>query len=202
MSPLTLKPSPKFKIKLYLTYILIYLFLVFPWILLGLIPDLGAVYVVVFILASLIWLVPTAALIPAYVRSISYELREEELVVRKGIITRTTKVVPYRMITNTELKRGPLDRALGIGGIAVQTAGYSQTGGPEAKLAALEGYEAADNEILEAVRRYKAERLGVGEAKAAGPEAAPSETVLGEILAELRAVRELLEKRDGDAPDA
>ena len=187
MTNTVLKPSIKFRAKLYLTYILVYMLLVFPWILLGLIPQLGAVYVLLFSLLSFLWLAPTGMLIPAYCRSITYELREEELVARKGIITRTTKTVPYRMITNTELKRGPLDRALGIGGIAVHTAGYIQTGGPEATLAGLEGYEAAQEEILSAVRRYKAAQLGDGEAGGEAP--VGSDALLAEMLAELRALR-------------
>ena len=195
MTNTVLKPSGKFQVKLYLTYILFYMLAVFPWILMGLIPQFGVVYVVLFLLLSAVWLVPTFVLIPAYCRSIAYELRDEDLVVRKGIITRTTKTVPYRMITNTELKRGPLDRALGIGGIAVHTAGYSQTGGPEATLAGLEGYGAAQEEILTAVRRFKAAQVGDLEAGAQAP--VRSEALLAEMLEELRALRRALEKKGG-----
>jgi membrane protein YdbS with pleckstrin-like domain len=191
MSPITLRPSNKYPVKLYLTVLLIFAFLVFPWVFLGFIPDLGWVYVLIFMIVNALWLIPTLILIPPYCRSIVYELGDEELLVRKGIITRSEKTVPYRMITNTDLKRGPLDRALGIGGIAIQTAGYSQQTSPEAKLAGLDDYAGTQRQLQAVLRRYRAL---TGAREAEGP-AAGSEALLGQILEELRALRQEMQAR-------
>lgn len=70
-----------------------------------------------------------------YYNSISYEIVEDEVHVNRGIITKTLKIVPYRTITNIEIKRGPYDRVLGIGTIELQTAGFSSNKmGPEERL--------------------------------------------------------------------
>jgi putative membrane protein len=193
MNAKTIRPSDKLIAKIYLTVLLIFVFLVLPWVLLGLIPDLGWLYVIIFLVVNALWLIPTAILIPPYVRSIVYELGEEELLVRKGIITRTEQTVPYRMITNTDLKRGPLDRALGIGGIAIHTAGYSQQSSPETKLAGLDDCETVQEQLVSTLRRYRGlPTAPTGEREA--PEGG-SAALLGQILEELRAMRADLHAR-------
>lgn len=70
-----------------------------------------------------------------YYNAISFEIVEDEVHVNRGILTKTRKIVPYRTITNIEIKRGPLDRILGIGTIELQTAGFSSNKmGPEERL--------------------------------------------------------------------
>lgn len=67
-----------------------------------------------------------------YYPTIFYEIVDNEIHVFKGVITKTRKVVPYRTITNLEIKRGPYDRLLNIGTIEIQTAGKSSAKpGPE-----------------------------------------------------------------------
>jgi putative membrane protein len=194
MNPTILRPSGKLIGKIYLTVLLIFIFLVLPWVFLGLIPDLGLVYVIIFLVVNALWLVPTAILIPPYVRSIVYELGDEELRVRKGIITRTEQTVPYRMITNTDLKRGPLDRALGIGGIAIHTAGYSQQASPETKLAGLDDCEAVQQQLLFILRRYRSLPSVPSEGREVSE--GGSEALLAQMLQELRSIRADLQARD------
>lgn len=190
-----IRPSEKLETK-YNAYVwLIFFLLVFPFVFLGFIPDLGWTYVWIFVAANVPWIAPALVLIPHYYRSIEYELGEEEIIVRKGIITKTTKTVPYRTVTNISVKRGPLDRWLGMGGIAIHTAGFSQQGGPEAALAGLEDYEGVYEDVFSALRRYRA-RTGQTVGAEELPE--PSEAVAGllrEILGELRALRESLEQQ-------
>ena len=70
-----------------------------------------------------------------YYNSMHYEIVEDEVHVNRGIITKTRKIVPYRTITNIEIKRGPFDRLLKIGTIELQTAGSSGSKmGPEERL--------------------------------------------------------------------
>lgn len=74
-------------------------------------------------------------LIILYYNSMHYEIVDDEVHVNRGIITKTRKIVPYRTITNIEIKRGPFDRILGIGTIEIQTAGFSSHKmGPEERL--------------------------------------------------------------------
>ncbi len=188
-----LRPRKKFKTKLNLYAWLGFLVFIFPWVFFGLDPDLGWVYVWSFLGGNALWMVPLLVWIPLYCDSIKYELGDEEIVVHKGVVTRVTKTIPYRTITNIAVKRGPLDRWLGIGGIALHTAGYSQQGGPEATLVGLEAYDDVHQRIFAALRRYRA-RAG----QAVGTEETPGDStgvalLLEEILDELRALRRTLE---------
>jgi len=192
----TFRPSQKLLVKYNLRVALFFLICVFPFVFLGFFPSLGLTYVWAFVAANVVWLLPAYALTPAYYRSIEYELTAEEIVVRVGIVTKTVKTVPYRTVTNIEVKRGFLDRLLGIGGIAVHTAGYSAQGGPEIRLSGLEDCDGAHSEILAALRRYRA-----GTGAAIGTEEVPvSEQqvphLLAQILEELRALRRSLGNRD------
>ena len=60
-----------------------------------------------------------------YYRSLKYEIMDEEVIVRAGIITKSVKHVPYRTVTNLVVKRGILDRLFGLGTLNIQTAGMS-----------------------------------------------------------------------------
>ena len=192
---MTFKPSEKLRAKFNLWVGLIFLACIFPFVFLGFIPNLGWTYVWIFLAANALWMIPAFALIPAYYRSIEYELGEEEVVVRKGIITKVIKTVPYRTVTNIEVKRGLFDRWLGIGGIAMHTAGYSQQGGPEARLSGLDDYEEVHTEIFTALRRYRARTEPT-----AGVEELPTPVdevprLLNEILEEIRSLRKSLARR-------
>jgi len=195
---MTFKPSEKLRAKFNLWTGLIFLACIFPFVFLGFIPTLGWTYVWIFLVANAVWMAPTFALIPAYYRSIEYELGDEEVIVRQGIITKAIKTVPYRTMTNIEVKRGLLDRWLGIGGIAIHTAGFSQQGGAEIRLSGLGDHEEVHAELFAALRRYRA-RTGA----TLGVEGAPASTeevpqLLGQILEELKALRRSID-HDGES---
>ena len=157
-------------------------------------PELGWLYVVIFLAANAVWMALAYLLIPPYYRSIEYELGEEEIVARRGILTKTVETVPYRTVTNVALKRGPLDRLLGIGGLLIHTAGYSAQTTAEARLGGLENYEAVHREVLEALRRYRARTgtaIGVAETRPIGED---STELLRQILDEIKALRRSIEK--------
>lgn len=192
----TLRPDARLQVKYYLVAAVVYMLFFFPWIFMGFIPELGWGFVLIFLIVSFLALAIAAVLIPPYYRSISYELADEEIIVRRGILTKTVRTVPYRTVTNIDAKRGPFDRILGIGGIHVQTAGYSQQAAAEAHLEGLTDYDVVAEEIHAALRRYRSrtgpsigvEEPALGEAPVGG-----QEELLREILAELRAVRGRLE---------
>ena len=188
------KPSGKLQAKHVLYVWLIFASCILPFILFGFIPDLGWAYVVLFLIANAVWIAPALLLIPLYYRSISYELGDEEVVVRKGILTKTVQTVPYRTVTNVDMKRGILDRAFGLGSLHIHTAGYSaQQTSAEARLSGLEDYDAVAQELLTALRRYRV-RTGPSIGAEEVTETASERVLLGRILEELRAVHVLVDK--------
>ncbi|MFP3896636.1 MAG: PH domain-containing protein [Anaerolineales bacterium] len=192
-----IRPHEKLKAKYRINTLLVFVFFIFPFIFLGLIPELGLWYVVIFTLANALWLIPVLLVfIPVYYRSLEYELLDDEVVVHKGVITKTVDMVPYSMITNISIKRGPLDRWMGIGGLAIHTAGYSQTSAAEASLVGLEEYETIHERIRSAVHEYRTGRTEPAVGGADTLEQVSATGLLARILEELRALRESLDGRE------
>ncbi len=191
-----IRPDRNLLIKYYAYLVLSILFFILPWLLIALAPEVGWLFVPIYILANMLWIVPVAILVPLYYRSIEYEMGEEELVVRRGIITKSEANVPYRTVTNIDVKRGPLDRMLGIGGLHIHTAGYGgQQSSAEATLVGLRDYEGMLAELRAALHRYRARTgvaVGVNEVEELA--GASTDVVLREILAELRALRQHMER--------
>ena len=120
--------------------------------------------------------------ISKFYNSIFYSLMENELVVEKGVIWKKKNIIPYSKITNVDVSQGPLERALGIASIRIQTAGYSGAARPEASLIGIRNYERLKNTILEKVRKSTS---AIRQEK----------EVSTQILEELKTIRDLLEKK-------
>ena len=56
------------------------------------------------------------------VRSIGYRMREDDLVVRRGILFRRVVAVPYGRMQLVDITRGPVERALGLSQLKLVTA--------------------------------------------------------------------------------
>ncbi|MCA5893072.1 PH domain-containing protein [Isoptericola sp. NEAU-Y5] len=67
----------------------------------------------------LVW---TALLVPRQVRAIGYAERDDDLLIRKGILFRSLVVVPYGRMQYVDVEAGPLDRKLGIAKVQLHTA--------------------------------------------------------------------------------
>lgn len=77
-----------------------------------------------------IWLIVSAILAVGAViwanlavRRYSFEVADDEVVVRKGIVFRTTTRIPMRKIQDIHVRQGPILRALGLASIKLDTAG-------------------------------------------------------------------------------
>lgn len=70
-------------------------------------------------LALLVWVL---WLVPRQVRAIGYAEREDDLLVRKGILFRSIVVVPYGRMQYVDVTAGPLARANGIATVQLHTA--------------------------------------------------------------------------------
>ncbi len=64
-------------------------------------------------------------LTPRRVRAIGYELREDDLLFRRGIMFRRIVAVPYGRMQLVDINRGPLSRALGLSELKFVTAAAS-----------------------------------------------------------------------------
>lgn len=69
--------------------------------------------------------VATLALIPRRVKSIGYQLREDDLLFRSGILFQRFVAVPYGRMQLVDINRGPLTRALGLSELRFVTAAAS-----------------------------------------------------------------------------
>ncbi|MCE7747852.1 MAG: PH domain-containing protein [Candidatus Heimdallarchaeota archaeon] len=128
-----------------------------------------------------------------YIRQIKYSLTTHEIIVEKGIITKSRKVVPYRNITNFNQRRGPFDRLIGgpsFGTIGIETAGMSGSSGqksrPEQKLVGIND----TNEYTEKIRNILSKMRGQA-AVTADSETAPmlnEEELLKEMLLTLKEI--------------
>lgn len=70
----------------------------------------------------LVW---SLAILPRQARSIGYQLREDDLVFRRGILWQRFVAVPYGRMQLIDITHGPLDRGFGIAQLKLVTAAAS-----------------------------------------------------------------------------
>lgn len=73
-------------------------------------------------LALLVLLVGTIHLVYRY-RVWQFEVRDQELYLRRGVLTQVRTLVPYVRVQHVDSRRGPIERALGLASVVVYTAG-------------------------------------------------------------------------------
>jgi membrane protein YdbS with pleckstrin-like domain len=84
-----------------------------------------------------------------------YAERDEDLLVRRGVLVRRTSVVPYGRMQYVDVTAGPLDRRLGIARVTLHTAAAASD-------ASIPGLPAAE------ATRLRDRLAALGEARAAG----------------------------------
>lgn len=81
-----------------------------------------------------LWLIPAVVLvvmlivvafIPRRVRSIGYELRDDDLIFRRGLLWQRFVSVPYGRMQLVDINRGPVSRILGLSDLRFVTAAAS-----------------------------------------------------------------------------
>lgn len=80
-----------------------------------------------FIPGAILFVIVLVTLIvtPRQARSIGYQLREDDLVFRRGILWQRMVSVPYGRLQLVDITHGPLDRMLGIAQLKLVTAAAS-----------------------------------------------------------------------------
>jgi membrane protein YdbS with pleckstrin-like domain len=139
-----------------------------------------------------VWYVPAMIVMAPYYRSLSYEVQDDEVIVRAGIWTKSVKHVPYRTVTNLTIKRGVLDRLFGLGTLNIQTAGMSGQTGAEENLVGLANVQGVYELVVTELRRFRGGMAPTAAEVEGEPIALPSDA-LNKILAEVRAIRQALE---------
>lgn len=202
-----IQPSPRYLSKLRLICHIVAVLTLASGLLLGwlisLDPQVGSdgFWVTGMVTAGLVLLfwIPAMLLVGSYFRSLQYEIHQDEVIVRAGIITKSVKHVPYRTVTNLTVARGLLDRwFFGLGTLNIQTAGMSGTTGAEESLVGLPNYDEVYEIVAGELRRFRG-AMAPTAAATDGLALAPSEA-LEALLGEVRAIRQAVESdssRDG-----
>ena len=143
-------------------------------------------------LANLVWALPTfVAQWPVYKRY-RYELLDDEIVVHSGWLTQNVRHVPYRMVTNIEIRRGLIDRLFGMGTLNIETAGNSDPNSrAEARLQGLAEVDSVYQEVAACLRAFDESQQRQPWERNRRPvtEAVDTdEDVMQAILAELKAI--------------
>jgi membrane protein YdbS with pleckstrin-like domain len=184
------KPAPRFRAYYFLSLIIVVVFLVafaiLPAALAGApLPVILGIALVISAIAVFV-----GAWIPMYYQSILYHLTPTEMTWRRGVWFRQTGIVPYNRITNVDIIQGPVMRYFGISDLRIQTAGYSAQPQAEIKLMGIEEPEPLRELIMAQVRGQAPVAAATGGAETSGEE--------GDVIAELRAIRRLLEGMAGE----
>jgi len=186
-----IKPSPKLK-SLYtlINFLLFLIYCVLPVFVLQILKQhprhlydfwslvIGLLGLVVFILFQLY--------LPAYVRTLKYELSVDDLRLEDGVFWKRRKVIPFHKITNLNTLQGPFERRFGLGHLNIQTAGHGANTSPEGKLVGLIDFDRIKEEVMQKVRLLKSE--------ATATEDRPRERTQQELLKEMLQVLSRIEK--------
>ncbi|MGD9101398.1 MAG: PH domain-containing protein [Anaerolineae bacterium] len=195
----SLKPSPKYLTKMYVSITIVAVLILLSAALLSFLITLDSdpdaddaariIFIVTLVCVVLCWL-PALFLARAYYRSLRYEIQDDEVIVHVGIWTQSVKHVPYRTVTNITVKRDIFDRwFFDLGSLNIQTAGMSGATGAEESLVGLPNFQEAYDTVAAQLQRFRGSM---------GPTAAEVEVepdALNAILAEVRTIRQTLEKR-------
>jgi uncharacterized membrane protein YdbT with pleckstrin-like domain len=127
--------------------------------------------------------IPVYAFIHLSYINFTYELAETELIIRQGILTRKTIVIPYVRIQNINSERTVLERLLGLATLAIETAG-TNVGESEALLPGISNRYELINHIL--ALAAEAKQTGSPESRATDQRGQVSRDVLfQEMLGQL-----------------
>ncbi|MFL7809603.1 MAG: PH domain-containing protein, partial [Anaerolineae bacterium] len=144
MATQTFTPHPQHKLKMRLVMTIIACLIMIGMGLLAIPISLehnglrtAAILLAVTLGLNLLWWIPAMILVEPYYRSLSYEIQDDQVVMRVGLVTKSVKHVPYRTVTNVTVKQDLIDRMLGLGRLEIQTAGISGTNTAEQSLAGL-----------------------------------------------------------------
>lgn len=133
------------------------------------------IFIVVLLISLLILIAgPVLAFYHLEYISFTYVCAENEFVIRQGVITRHTTVIPYHRIQNINTNRTLIDRLFGLANLEIETAGSR----PEGELPGVSNKDKLVKQIMSNVEESKRHKKNT--------DGLPSEReLLAEILKEL-----------------
>ena len=132
--------------------------------------------------------------IPAFYRTAGYRFTGEEVEYRRGVFFQQKTTVPYNRITNVGISQGPIERLVNAGAVGIPTAGYGGQMGAELTIGGVSDFEDIQEQVLERVRDRPAKATEGKELVDVAPSHETRDDDSGEMLGELRRIRELLEQ--------
>ena len=102
-----------------ITFAIVYTVLIAAWLVLN-IPNEVALYIGLGLLAIMAWIV---YYIFASHKQRGIALREQDILYKRGLIWRTTTIVPFNRIQHIETQRGLFERKLGLATVKIFSAG-------------------------------------------------------------------------------
>jgi len=196
----SIKPDPRFTTKCIWIHLTVSLSLLFLAALIHLIIVMAggkilAAYIIWLIMAAfaiLLWVI-SYPITRLWIKNLSYFILEDRVSINKGILTKTRQNIPFRSITDFALEQTIFDRLLHIGSIKIQTAGQSHSAsGYEGKLSGLIDYERIHGALREKIKHLHPVSESVTTAESVTK---PDESLLNQILAELKEIRRLLQDK-------
>ena len=201
MNILTIIPDQKLKIKNYLIFGTVTLFLLLIAIILQFTIPLGrhvnhsdvAIIVWPVLLGLVIILFLFGGIISKlWIDNLEYVINNERITIKKGILTKIEQNIPFRAVTDFQLHRSLFDRLLNIGSLRIQTAGQSSSPtGYEGNLAGLREWQNLLEELRARVKEFRerhedeSDQAGIKQDK----------DNVEQILAEVTKIRKLLENK-------
>ena len=82
----------------------------------------------------------------------TYELQEDQLRIKTGIIWKSDKAIPYQKLTDATLQQGPIDGLFGFASLSLQTAGSTEV---EATMYGLTNFTEIQEEIRKKIQGIK-----------------------------------------------
>ena len=121
-------------------------------------------------------------------RNFTYEIGKKEMIIRRGVITRKTNVIPYAAIQNLRSERSLLERMLGLATIQIETAASGGMRVMEILLPGIADKDTLINDIIQLMAKAKG-ALDVEDP----PQEKSTAQLLGEILEELKGISSRLD---------
>jgi len=159
----------------------------------------NAVFGMSHLLFPIFFLIALAVLValPVYLwvgmiyENFTFELASKDIIIREGVITRKTTVIPYARIQDIRTERTLIERLLGLATLELETAGSSKVAS-ETLIPGIANKNELIAELMELVEKAKGGGLGEeSQQGAASAGAAPA--VLTEILVELKNISSRME---------
>jgi uncharacterized protein len=194
MDVLKIKPEKELKALWYISWAILliifilitvgFMFVAQPWLIVATIS--------IWILIS----IPIIIWIPAAFRVLEYQIDDEGVKMKGGVVWKKHVTVPYSKITNVDITQGPVQRWFNIGTIHVQTAGAGGQQGQKAelKMNGIRELERIRDIIVKEVKGLTYTKGGEV-TKREKVTVSDSESVFEDILKELKEIKILLGKR-------